>query len=187
MSKKQAIINRFFQPKTKDFALSSTPLRIKPRSFVKRSNNFHNNLDKSSSSIVISLLSSDEEDDMTSGKKKRSADQNNSSVNSLKIELKFENEETIQVSANTNTSITDKSDDVLATADFVDVILQEENGSFDMKENPLLEEVTDYKLSSFSSMINWVVNDESNLHLFNEDDWNVIENFKSMSGKRFSK
>lgn len=188
MSKnKQANINSFFQPKAKDYALSSTPLRIKPRSFLKSRNNrnFNNNLNKPSSNVVISLLSSDEEDEITSGNEKRSDDQNNPSVNSPKIELNLENDDTNQASA--NTSLNDKSDGFLATADFLDVILQEENGSSDVKQEQLQEEFTDYKWSSFSSMINWVLNDKSNYHLFNEDDWNVIENFKSMSGKRLLK
>lgn len=181
MSKKQAILNSFFQPKTKDYALSSTPLRIKSRNFLKcgSNSNSNNNFNKSSGNIVISLLSSDEEDEGTSGNEKRIVEQDNSTVISPKNELKFKNEEIA------DTSITDEPDECCATVDFVDVIVEEESVSLDTKKNPqLLDEFTDYKWSSFSSMIDWVLNDKSNYHLFDEDDWKVIEGFKSMSGKR---
>lgn len=177
MSKKQAIINKFFQPKAKDFVLSSELLRIKPRSFL-RTKNDNNNSKTSSNNIVISLLSSDEDDEMTSGIEETSDN----------LSMKVKNEETNQVSSSAETLLNNKSDELVAAADFLDVVLQEQKDSFDMNKNDRnssLEEFTDYKLSNFSSMIDWVLNDESNYHLFNEDDWNVIENFKSMSGKIF--
>lgn len=183
MSKKQAIINTFFQPKAKDFVLASEPLRIKQRSFLRTriNRNVNNNLNKSSSNIVISLLSSDEDDETTSVNETIADNQNNPSDNSRTTE----NDDTNRVCSSVDTSM--KSDELIATAEFLDVVLQEENGSFDTKKNPLLEEFTDYKLSNFSSMVNWVINDDSNYHLFNEDDWTIIENFKSMSGKRSEK
>lgn len=180
MSKKQAIINKFFKPKAKDYVLSSESLRIKPRS-VSRTKNINNNLVRPSSNIVISLLSSDEDDEITSDNKKTS----DSHENTTEIEVKFKNGETNQVSSTVDQSLYDKSDEFVATAPFFDVVLQEQDGSFDTKNEPLLEEITDYKLKNFSSMIDWVLDDESNCHLFNEDDWQVIENFKSMSGKGF--
>lgn len=182
-AKKQAIINKFFQPKTKDFVLSSEPLRIKPQNFLRTRNNrnVNNNLNESSSSVVISLLSSDEDDDATSNNEETSANSNKETVNKTNIELKIHNEYTIKASSSADSSF--KSDDYVATAEFLDVVLQEENGPFEMKKNSLPGEFTDYKLSSFTSMIDWVLNDESNFHLINEDDWTIIENFKSMSGR----
>lgn len=61
------------------------------------------------------------------------------------------------------------------------MVIEEDEGSFDKEKKALSQETTDYKLSNFLSMINWVLNDHSNHHLFNEDDWTVIDNFKSMS------
>lgn len=186
MSKKQAIINKFFQPKAKDYVLSSEPLRIKPRSFQ----GVRNIQNVRTTSAVISLLSSDEEDEVTSVNKENVNDSNASSEKTQSnLANQTVNETLNEVStstidvASTEISLTDKSEDSVVTSDFVDVVLQVENGSNEKMGDPASkEQFTDYKLSSFLSMIDWVLNDESNYHLFNEDDWTVIENFKSMSG-----
>ncbi|KAG4066300.1 hypothetical protein HA402_000524 [Bradysia odoriphaga] len=183
MSKKQAIINKFFQPKTKDYVLSSVPLRIKPRSLqgVRNIQNLHR------SSVVISLLSSDEEDDEVTSVNEETV--NVSFLNTTKNGSCCNNETVNEVSTSKNEtsisveiSLADKSDELETTDGFLEVVLQEENGSSDENENPKpKEEFADYKLNSFLSMIDWVLNDETNYHLFNEDDWTVIEHFKSMS------
>lgn len=97
MSKKQSIINSFFQPKAKDYVLSSKPLHVKPWSYLKNSNNkrsVNNNVDISSSD-VISLLSSDEDDEndnsIANKKYKIGEDDNipnNSPTDELKMEIK---------------------------------------------------------------------------------------------------
>lgn len=187
MSKKQAVINKFFKPKAKDYVLSSELLRLKPNSkLCFRNKNINNNSVKPfNSNVVISLLSSDEDDEMTSDNEKTSDSHNHTT----ELAVKLENEETSQVSTSVASSVDDRSDEFVATAPFLDVVLEVQNGSFDTTNNPLLEEITDYKditdykLNNFSSMIDWVLNDESNCHLFDEDDWQVIENFKSMSGR----
>ncbi len=178
MSKKQPIINKFFQPKTKDFVLSSKPLRIRQHNFTRTRN--VKILDQSS--VVISLLSSDEDDEITSDNHKTV--DNNSSVNSVKIEAKFNNETANISTTSYDTSVNNKSDELMAVNDFLDVLVQEDSGPFDMKQSPkeTAEDFQDYKLNNFSSMVDWVLNDKSNYHLFNEDDWIVIEHFKAMSG-----
>lgn len=185
MSKKQTILHSFFQPKVKDFVLSSEPLHVKSWSYLKSSNkrNVNNNLDISPGN-VISLLSSDEEEDDENDENKNIQEEINPANSSAKG-LNIKSEDTNQVSSVGEcsfNSLEDKSDEFVSTTDFLDVVLQED-GSFDTEKNALPEDPTDYKLSNFSSMIDWVLNDQSNLHLFNEDDWNVIENFKSLSGK----
>lgn len=185
MSKKQSKIKTFFQPKAKNFILSSKPLHIKSWSCLKSSKgNVNNNLDISSST-VISLLSSDEEDNNITEEKENIEEENNPNpLLNCPTNDEFEMKESSQVSPpseSSHNSLHDKSVELAYITEFLDVVIQEDAGSFDTEKKELSEESTDYKLNNFSSMIDWVLNDESNYHLFNEDDWTVINNFKSMS------
>ena len=39
----------------------------------------------------------------------------------------------------------------------------------------------DYKWNNFRAMIDWVLKDRDNEHLFNEEDWSIIQSFTSLS------
>lgn len=174
MSKKQAVINKFFQPKTKDYELSSEPLRVKPRILLKTRDKNANR-----SPVIISLLSSSDEDDEIV----TDCSEKTNKTDSVEIECESNNGDPKQVSALSDIPVNDTSNNSTATTDFPDVVRQEENDSLDTKENRS-QELADYKLSNFSSMVDWILNDQSNYHLFDENDWTVIENFKSTSGRR---
>lgn len=42
-------------------------------------------------------------------------------------------------------------------------------------------DVDDYKWSSFRAMIDWVLQDRTNDHLFNDEDWSTVRSFTSLS------
>lgn len=73
----------------------------------------------------------------------------------------------------------------------VDQFLELQLNESDHKLNMQLDKVgsqssykeNDYRLSNFRAMIDHVLNDTSNQHLFNEHDWLTIEKFTSLSGK----
>lgn len=39
----------------------------------------------------------------------------------------------------------------------------------------------DYRWNSFRAMIDWVLKDENNDHLFNDSDWSIVQSFTSLS------
>lgn len=174
MSKKQAIINKFFQPKVKDYVLSSQPLRVKPRSFV-RTNRISGNVDKcvDKSTTVISLLSSDEDDETSNEPAEKD------SSNSKQAESISKTEGTKRLSVLPDSVLFNRHEDVMGR----DVVRQKDGKSAEVTKNAPKEELTDYKWSSFTAMIDFVLNDRSNYHLLNDDDWTIVENFKAMSGK----
>ncbi|KAJ6642446.1 Fanconi-associated nuclease 1 [Pseudolycoriella hygida] len=176
-SKKQQSINNFFQRKEKSYALTDTPLRIKPRSIQRSSNsaNVNYNFVDLSNCGVISLLSSDDEDEVRSNTQKTGPIRP-AKPKKLELELECKNENLVQVSNSVKTSFEAKSEEFVAT----NVLLEKQTESLGTGSGQL-EEFTDYKLSNFTTMINWVLSDETNYHLFNEEDWSIVETFKSMT------